>query len=258
MNSDCQKIKDQIADLVTGILSEAQVHVLEQHLNECPACRDYARALKDEDMLLTELFAKIDADMTSRQERVLQAVNNSYLSKQTETLPIRRTIMKSSITKLAAAAVIIIAVMLSIHLWDKSTLSAYAFEQTVEAMQGKRSFHIQTYFQQRRKDEFWAEFDEEGKLIRYRQKEGRGPEGSLVTLWENGVQSQYSPPPDGIHLMQRVDNTDGGLEGLEEFDPETIVQEIQALVADGKAIMEIQEPSPYADLMTISPRLTQT
>jgi hypothetical protein len=169
---------------------------------------------------------------------------------------VRRIIMKSPITKLAAAAVIVAAVMLSIHLWDKSTPSAYAFAQTVEAMQGKRSFHIQTYFQQRRKDEFWAQFDDEGKLIRYRQKEGKGPDGSLLTLWENGVQSQYFPPPWGVHLMKRVDNSGGGLEGLEEFDPETIVQEIHELVAEGRAVMEIEKPAPYARLKTL--RVTRT
>ncbi|UCC99017.1 MAG: hypothetical protein JSW66_03850 [Phycisphaerales bacterium] len=159
--------------------------------------------------------------------------------------------MRSPITKLAATVAIVGAVILSIHLWDRSTPSAYAFEQTVEAMQGKRSFHIQTYFQQRRKDEFWAEFDEKGKLLRYRQKEGEGPNGSLLTLWENGVQSQYFPPPEGVHLMKRVDNTDGGLEGLEEFDPQTIVQEIHALVAEGKAAMEVQDPPPYVRLKAI-------
>ncbi|UCE47907.1 MAG: hypothetical protein JSW47_20205 [Phycisphaerales bacterium] len=164
--------------------------------------------------------------------------------------------MKSPITKLAAAAVIVVAVMVSIHLWDKSTPSAYAFIQTVEAMQGKRSFHIQTYFQRRRKDEFWAQFDEEGGLLRYRQREGPGPDGSLLTLWEAGVQSQYFPPPWGVRLIKRVDNTDGGLEGLEEFDPETIVQEIHALVADGRAIMEVQKPAPYARLKTL--RVTRT
>jgi hypothetical protein len=118
-------------------------------------------------------------------------------------------------------------------------------------MQGKWSFHIQTYFQQRRKDEFWAQFDEEGKLIRFRQHEGESPKDTMVTLWEDSVLSQYYPPPWGIHLMSRVDNTGGGMEGLEDFDPEAIVQEINALVTDGKAIMEIQEPSLYAKLMTI-------
>jgi len=111
MNSDCENMKDQIADLVTGILPEAQVHELEQHLNKCATCRDYARALKDEDMLLTEFFAKIDTNITHQQERVLQAINRSGVSKQSETHLIRRTIMKNPITKLAVAAAVIITVV---------------------------------------------------------------------------------------------------------------------------------------------------
>jgi hypothetical protein len=114
MNSDCEKIKDQIADLVTGILPEAQAQIMEQHLNECAACRDYARALKDEDMLLTEFFAKIDTNITHQQERVLQAINHSGVSKQSETHSIRKTIMKSPIVKLAAAAVVIAVVVLGL------------------------------------------------------------------------------------------------------------------------------------------------
>jgi predicted anti-sigma-YlaC factor YlaD len=169
MNSECDNIKEKIADLVSGMLSEPQVQTVEQHLDECAGCREYARALKHEDGLLTEFFTMIDTNMTERQERVVKAINRSYVSEQSDNIAIWRIIMKSRITKLAAAAAIIGAVMLSIHLWDKSTPSAYAFKQTVEAMQGKRSFHIQTYFQQRRNDEFWAEFDEEGKLVRFRQ-----------------------------------------------------------------------------------------
>ena len=160
---------------------------------------------------------------------------------------IRRTIMKSPITKLAAAAVIVGAVMLSIYLWDKSTPSAYAFKQTVEAMQGKRSFHIQTYFQNRRKDEFWAEYDENGKVIRYRQEEGRGRYGPYVTLWENDIRTTYHP--DGIKMISRVGNTEPE---LEEFDPETLAKEIYDHVAAGRAIMEIQKPSPYESLITIN------
>jgi hypothetical protein len=218
------------------------------------------RSAEDIEKLVKNLDLDIGTNATTDRiilDELFKAHEKSKEMQSALALPnIGRIIMKNPITKLAAAAVIVVAVMLSIHLWDKSTSSAYAFIQTVEAMQGKRSFHIQTYFQQRRKDEFWAEFDEEGKLIRYRQKEGKGPDGSLLTLWENGVQSQYFPAQCGVHLMQRVDNTDGGLEGLEEFDPETIVQEIHALVADGSAVMEIEKPAPYARLTTL--RVTRT
>lgn len=163
---------------------------------------------------------------------------------------IRRTIMRSPITKLAAAAVIVGTVILSIHLWDESTPSAYAFEQTVAAMQGKRSFHIQTYFQQRRKDEFWAQFDEEGNLLRFRQEEDGGPKGPMITLWEDKIMNRYYPSC-GVREMTLMKNSGGGLEGLEAFDPEVIVQEIQTLVAQGDAVMEIQNPPRYADRMTL-------
>jgi hypothetical protein len=208
---------------------------------------------KFEDLISKHLDVRAgDRTYNRMRDAVLDAHGQSKQNPSAKRLTIaRRTIMKSPITKLAVAAGIIIAVMLSIHLWDKSTPSAYAFEQTVKAMQGKRSFHIQTYFRQRRKCEFWAEFDEEGKLVRFRQEEGGDPKRILLTTWKDGVRSQYYPPPWGIKLMTRVDNSGGGLEDLEEFDPETVVQEVHELVAAGKAVMEIQDPPRYARLMTI-------
>ncbi len=53
-----------------------------------------------------------------------------------------RIIMKSKITKLAATALIIIAVVLAIGLWDKSTPTAYAIEQTIEAMRKVTTVHL--------------------------------------------------------------------------------------------------------------------
>ena len=50
--------------------------------------------------------------------------------------------MKSRITKLAAAAVIIVAAVLATSLWDRSTPTAYAIEQTIEAMREITTIHI--------------------------------------------------------------------------------------------------------------------
>lgn len=160
--------------------------------------------------------------------------------------------MRSPRMRLAAVAVVISVVGIGlVGTWHRGGQVAYAFEQTVHAMQDKRSFHIQTYYQQRRHDEFWAEFDKEGRLLRFRQEEGEGLERTLLTTWADGVKTQYFPPPWGVKLMTRVDNSDGGLEGLEEFDPEAIVQEVQELVAAGKATMEVETPPRYTRLMTI-------
>jgi len=76
---------------------------------------------------------------SEKNNKILNAALMVYERTQKEKLTrsesnIWRIIMKSRITKLAAAAVIIIAVILAISLWDNSTPTAYAIEQTIEAM----------------------------------------------------------------------------------------------------------------------------
>ena len=74
MNDACDRMRDYIADMVTGTLSQEVARTLNQHLKQCPTCRDYAHQLKQEDLLLSELFTNISADMTNRQQRVLEAI----------------------------------------------------------------------------------------------------------------------------------------------------------------------------------------
>ncbi len=163
----------------------------------------------------------------------------------------RSIVMRSPHMKLAAAAAVLSIVGIGlIGIWHNGGATAYAFVQTVEAMQGKRSFHIQTYFQQRRHDEFWAEFDKQGNLVRFRQEEDPTPNGPMITIWENGILNRYSPRRN-LHQYSRLPNTEYGLEGLEQFDPETIVQEIHALVEAGKAVMETDPLARYTKLMTL-------
>jgi len=115
MNNACEKMRDYIVDMVTGILSQEQARLLNQHLSQCAACRDYAHQLKEEDLLLSELFISISVDMTNRQQRVLEAIESCRLPKQSKASLIWRTIVKSRITKLAAAAVIIVAAVIALQ-----------------------------------------------------------------------------------------------------------------------------------------------
>jgi hypothetical protein len=88
-------------------------------------------------------------DDTHRQNlrRKMLSVFNESMQKTARTKGPRhiqwRTIMKSKITKLAAAAVIIIAVTLGLTtILDKSITTAYAIEQTIEALNSVRTVHI--------------------------------------------------------------------------------------------------------------------
>lgn len=121
MNNACEKMRDYIADMVTGTLSQEDARMLNQHVKQCPTCRDYAHQLKQEDLLLSELFTNISADMTNRQQRVLEAIENCHLPKQSKPSSIWRTIMKSRMTKLAAAAVIIVAAVIALQQFGGGT-----------------------------------------------------------------------------------------------------------------------------------------
>ena len=85
-----------------------------------------------------EFLDKLQEKSTA--EFLASSVNETKNSKTT--FSIWRIIMKSNITKLAAAAVIIVAVILSISLWDKTIPAAYAFEQTLEAFRDVRTIHL--------------------------------------------------------------------------------------------------------------------
>ena len=132
MNSDCDKMRDRIADLVGRALSQAEAQVLEQHLRQCPACNTYAQALKREDFLLAKLFADIDANMTVRQQEILNAIDRSRPAKQSRIVSVGRIIMKSRITKLAAAAAIIIAAILGAHFIGNPFGSKVTFAQVIQ------------------------------------------------------------------------------------------------------------------------------
>jgi hypothetical protein len=115
MNSECEKIRDFIADMVTGTLSQENARILNQHIEQCPDCRNYAQALKNEDLLLSELFNSLNGEMANRQQRVLNAIESCHLPQKMKTISIWRIIMKSKIVKLAAAAVIIVAAFIVLY-----------------------------------------------------------------------------------------------------------------------------------------------
>jgi hypothetical protein len=121
MNSDCEKMRDFIADMVTGTLSQENAEMLNRHISQCSDCRDYANELKKEDLLLNELFKDINSEMANRQQRVLNAIESCHLLKQKNTTSIWSIIMKSKIVKLAAAAVIIIAAFIALYPFTSGT-----------------------------------------------------------------------------------------------------------------------------------------
>jgi len=99
---------------------------------------------------------------------VLQALEISEKQKSAAIQPnIWRIIMKSKLAKLAAAAVIIVAVGLSVSLWDKSIPAAYAIEQTIEAISNTLTVHLFGRDWNDNQVEMWMKANEDTKEVEY-------------------------------------------------------------------------------------------
>jgi hypothetical protein len=93
--------------------------------------KDFCATAKTDVKTTAEMDTRIISDATAAHQ----------ISKKEQSANLRpniwRIIMKNKMTKLSAAAVIIIAAILSITILEKSVTPAYAIEQTIEAGQVK-------------------------------------------------------------------------------------------------------------------------
>ena len=192
--------------------------------------------------------AKIDEAVLGE---VVKAFEKSKKEKSIKPAPnIWRTIIKSRITKLAAAAAVIIAVALSITFLGKSVVPAYAIEQTIEANNSINSFHFKYYssFQDHNnhnyglKKEAWVEYDESGNISNVRVNYS-WPKQDMVQIWKDGKAQQWSKESNRITYINDKDFSDKVLYFGQRYNPRGAIQYLYERQANGEIIIEIEEPS---------------
>jgi hypothetical protein len=119
MNKPCESMQDRIADRALGLLDPQQEASLLQHIETCPGCREYLRALEHDSHLLTEYGQQLDSQMDRAAKAAAEAVI-AMPGPSVERLTLWRKIMASSLIKLAAAAIVAVAISLTALLGPKS------------------------------------------------------------------------------------------------------------------------------------------
>jgi len=110
MNRPCPDMQDRIADYVLGALDAAQAEALQEHLDECSVCRQYLQSLKEQSESLVELGRAIGSDMTARQDRVIEALQ--------DVAPAERVLpFVGGFVKTAVAAVLLLGVGIAVGRW---------------------------------------------------------------------------------------------------------------------------------------------
>ena len=110
MSENCEKMQDKIVDYILGALSREECDVLNKHMTTCSKCSQYMQALKTEKSLLREFAEKVDMDEETRKEKMANAILSCNQGKQIKLPLIWRIFVQSKITRLAVAAVVLVAV----------------------------------------------------------------------------------------------------------------------------------------------------
>ena len=131
------------------------------------------------------------------------------------------TIMRSRITKLAAAAVIIIAVVLSITFLDKSVTPAYGIEQTIEAFRDVNSVYVEAITRGEANTslnlKMWARRGEDGKFFfgDFRQESSYGD--TIVANERENLTYCYYPSNKEVYIYEGLTETIGSFLDINFF-----------------------------------------
>jgi hypothetical protein len=118
---NCNEYKELFVEYIEGLLDESQKQDVAKHLNNCQSCQAELLMLKDlqERLIIngkavaqSNLEEKVLSEILRQQRDRLKAVHKAGTG-----LKIWRTIMKNQITKLAIAAVVVIACLIGFSLW---------------------------------------------------------------------------------------------------------------------------------------------
>ncbi len=211
---------------------------------------------------IEEILKTIGAeDVPADVHKIAQETSNSFSrSLERATSPkqhiVWEYIMKNRIAKLAAAAVVIIAVMLSINAWDKLTPAAYALEQTIQANHTVRSLHIKDFSPgEDEPKELWLEFDDQGqvKSVRVYMPEWDSPsDGAKIVVWQDGKAKIWFKKKNAL-LTVREERLAQQMLGLAyRVDPRLAMERLYGREQQGKVKVEIDEPSDSAEPIAVT------
>ena len=134
---NCTECKELLVAYVEQLLDEEEKQQIAEHLKDCPACQAESaevRALRDR--LVKNGKVLSDSRLEDKVlNRIIQEQNVRLktASKAGEGLNLRRIIMKSPLIKIAAAAVIIIAVLVGINPFGGTVTFAQVIEPILNA-----------------------------------------------------------------------------------------------------------------------------
>jgi len=191
-------------------------------------------------------------DLEQLRKRLTQNISGLRPSEQR----LWRIIMKSPITKLAAAAVIIVAIVLSITIFDNTVQEAYAIEQSIKASHTVETLHIRQYRSSEavangQYDEAYVKYDPSGKFESARMDIVQSTDGPKTIVWSNNVAKVWMHSKKSVLVIREPKMAREMEEMAVQLDPKRTLQNLYEMQQKGEQDVKITEPEEEGDLITI-------
>jgi hypothetical protein len=168
-----------------------------------------------------------------------------------------RIIMKNRITKLAAAAVIVVTLVVWSIMPGTVLPTAYALQDTIEAYNSIRYLHVsefETVGQERRPSELWVACDHYGYLNRMRSEapNSGGPVLGAAVLVSDGSISEVWFKNHNL-CFKTVGNGEAVLRWeISELDPKLAFERLYEQEEQGEIILDVNEPEEKSKPIVIT------
>ena len=211
---------------------------------------------------IEKTIKKFNVDINTRKDLEIFDELRQLQAKSTQAAPgisaitIWRILMKSRMTKLAAAAAIIIALVVLFQIPDSLLPTAYALQDTIKAYNSIRWLHIResrTVSQETRTTDIWLGCDEEGNVTRMRfQSDNVGePVGSLIIAGDSD-RSEAWLARHNLLLTGYGDSSVLLRYNVSELEPKFLFERLFEQERRGEAIVDVNEPKDKSDLIIVT------
>ncbi|MFA5554794.1 MAG: hypothetical protein WCZ89_02730 [Phycisphaerae bacterium] len=187
-------------------------------------------------------------------EQLLQA--NEETSKDKHMVPesnIWGIIMHSKITKLIAAAAIIISAVFAIHLIDRTVPAAFGIEQVINAYNNIRYLHVKQYWpNEHEPSEFWIKSDEQGRAIKARYYLPKTEDGIKLITWTPEKTEVWFKSKGWLSIIY-TDRVEERMQSiLEQCQPKLVMKTLLDDQKEGKVEIDIKKPHQTQEPVVIS------
>ena len=213
---------------------------IEQKLEEL------SRAVGSENGLVEDVMSRIDSDPAHKVDRTIGLKSR----------PVIRRLIMSRFTRLAVAAMIIVAAALGIIFFVKSVPPAYALNQTIGANHSVRYLHIKSFgIVETEPKEFWVEFDEAGGVGKVRMsfpEWAGGGDGPKEIVWKEKKAQVWFVRKKSLVTVIDEKVVAEMLRFVEGNDPRLAVARLEEQQMRGKVEVDIVEPSRRSEPIIVT------